>query len=79
MPPQKKSKNNTPAEADQEDHHIAEDNGNSLTAELSQILDQESRAKLEALQKARAEKTAQTLETFAKEEAEEGDDEVVDR
>jgi hypothetical protein len=35
MPPQKKSKKNTPAEANQEDHHIAEDTGNSLTAEPS--------------------------------------------
>jgi hypothetical protein len=52
MPPQKKSKKNTPTEADKEDHHIAEDNGNSLTAEPSQTSDQERRAKLEALQKA---------------------------
>jgi hypothetical protein len=35
MPPQKKSKKNTPAEAKQEDHHIAEDTENSLTAEPS--------------------------------------------
>jgi hypothetical protein len=35
MPLQKKSKKNTPTEADQEDHHITEDNGNSLTAEPS--------------------------------------------
>jgi hypothetical protein len=39
MPPQKKSKKNTPAEANQEDHHIAEDNGNFLTTEALQILD----------------------------------------
>jgi hypothetical protein len=51
MPPKKKSKN-IPTEADQEDHHIAEDNGNSLTTEPSQISNQERRAKLEALEKA---------------------------
>jgi hypothetical protein len=62
LPPQKKSKKNTPAEADKEDHHVEEDNGNSLTAEPLQISDQEKRAKLEALQRARAEKTAHTLE-----------------
>jgi hypothetical protein len=79
MPPQKKSKKNTPTEADQEDHHIAADNGNSLTAEPSQISDQERRAKLEALQKARAEKTTYTLEAFAEEEADEVDDEAIDK
>jgi hypothetical protein len=44
-----------------------------------QISDQERRAKLEALQKARAEKTAHTLEAFTEEEAEEEADEAVDR
>jgi hypothetical protein len=78
MPPQKKSKKNTPAEANQEDHHVEEDNENFFTAKPSQILDQERRAKLEALQKARAEKTTHTLEAFTKEEAEEEDDEAVD-
>jgi hypothetical protein len=56
MPPQKKSKKNTPTEADQEDHHAREDNGILFTTKPSQITDQERRAKLEALQKARAEK-----------------------
>jgi hypothetical protein len=79
MPPQKKSKKNTPTEAEQEDHHVEEDNGISLTAEPSQITDQERRAKLEALQKARAEKTTHTLEPFTEEEADEDDDQVVDR
>jgi hypothetical protein len=79
MPPQKKSKKNTPPEANQEDHHTAEDNGNSLTAEPSQISDQERREKLEALQKARAEKTVHILEEFAEEEVEEEDDEAIDR
>jgi hypothetical protein len=49
MPPQKKSKKNTPSEANQEDHHTEEDNGNSLTKEPSQISDQERRTKLETL------------------------------
>jgi hypothetical protein len=79
MPPHKKSKKNTPAEAKHEDHHIVEDNGNSLNTEPSQISDQERREKLEALQKARAKKTTYTLEAFAEEEAEEEDDEAVDR
>jgi thiamine kinase-like enzyme len=79
MPPQKKSKKNTPTEADQEDHHDGEDNGISLTAEPSQITYQERREKLEALQKARAEKTTHTLEPFTKEEADEDDDQAMDR
>jgi hypothetical protein len=52
MPPQKKSKKNTPTEADQEDHYTEENNGISLTTEPSQITNQERRAKLEDLQKA---------------------------
>jgi ABC-type Zn2+ transport system substrate-binding protein/surface adhesin len=79
MPPQKRSKKNTPAEADQEDHYTEEDNGISLTAEPSLIMDQERRTKLEALQKARAEKVAHTLEPFTKEEADEEDDQTIDR
>jgi hypothetical protein len=51
MPAQKKSMKNTPTEADQKDHHIEEDNGNSLVAQPSQISDQERQAKLEALQR----------------------------
>jgi hypothetical protein len=66
MPPQKKSKKNAPTETDQEDHHAGEDNGIPLTTEPSQNTDQERRAKLEALQKARAEKTSHTLEPFTK-------------
>jgi hypothetical protein len=79
MPPQKKFKKNTPTEADQEDHHMVEDNGNSLTAQPSQTSDQERRAKLEALKKARAEKTTHTLEAFAEEKADEEADEAIDR
>jgi hypothetical protein len=79
MPPQKKSKKNTPTEADQGDHQIAEDNGNSLTAEPLQISDHERIAKLEALQKAQAEKTVHIFEAFAEQEAGDKDDEAIDR
>jgi hypothetical protein len=78
MPPQKKSMKNTPTETDEENHYTEEDNGISFTAEPSQIIDQERRAKLEALQKARAEKVAHTLEPFA-EESDEEDDQAIDR
>jgi hypothetical protein len=54
MPPQKRSKKNTPAETNQEDHHQDEKNGISYIPKPSNITDQERRAKLEALQKARA-------------------------
>jgi hypothetical protein len=77
--PHKKSKKNTPTEADYEDHHIAKDNGNSLIAGPSQTSDQDRRAKLEALQKARAEKTTHTLEAFVEEEADEEDDDTINR
>jgi hypothetical protein len=60
--PQKRSKKNVPTETDQEELHHDEDNEISDTPEPSHITDQERRAKLEALQKARAEKTAHTLE-----------------
>jgi hypothetical protein len=49
MPPQKKSKKNIPTETDQEEHYNDENNGISLTPEPSDIIDQERRAKLEAL------------------------------
>jgi hypothetical protein len=58
MPPQKRSKKNIPAETDQEKHHHVEVNEISLAPEPSNITDQERRAKLEALLKARVEKTA---------------------
>jgi FtsZ-binding cell division protein ZapB len=79
MPPQKKSKKNTPTETDQEDHYNEQDNRISFTAEPSQTTYQEWRAKHEALQKARAEKTTHTLESFAEEDANEDDDQAVDR
>jgi hypothetical protein len=62
MPPQKRSKKSTPAETNQEDHHQDKDNGISHIPESSNIIDQERRAKLQALQKARAEKTTHILE-----------------
>jgi hypothetical protein len=55
-------KKNVPTETDQEEHHHDEDNEISHTPEPSHITDKKRRAKLEALQKARAEKTAHTLE-----------------
>jgi chromosome segregation ATPase len=82
MPPQKRSKKNVPTETDQEEHHHDEDNVISHIPEPSHITDQERRTKLEALQKARAEKTAHTLEQFTQQDAHEeddDDDEAVDR
>jgi hypothetical protein len=52
MPPQKKSKKNIPAETNHEDHHPPK----PFVLEPSNTTDQEWRAKLEALMKARAEK-----------------------
>jgi hypothetical protein len=84
MPPHKKSKKNAPTEIDREEHHQDEDNGISHTPEPSKIIDQERRAKLEALEKARAEKTTHTLEQLAEQNTHENDDdddddEAVDR
>jgi hypothetical protein len=79
MPPQKRSKKNVPTETDQEEHYQDEHNGISLTQEPSHITDQERRAKLEALQKARAEKTTHVLEPFTEQDAHEDDDQAVDR
>jgi hypothetical protein len=62
MPPQKKSKKNIPAETNQEDHHPPEGNEISFIPEPSNTTDQERRAKLEALMKARAEKTTHIQE-----------------
>jgi hypothetical protein len=58
MPPHKKFKKNIPAETNQEDHHPPEGNEISFVLEPSNTTDQERRAKLEALMKVRAEKTA---------------------
>jgi hypothetical protein len=68
MPPQKRSKKNTPTEIDQEEHHHDEDNGISRTPEPLNITDQERRAKLEALQRARAEKKTHTLDQLAEQQ-----------
>jgi uncharacterized protein (DUF1684 family) len=74
MPPQKRSKKNTPAEIDQEEHHQDEDNGISHIPEPSNTTDQELRAKFEALQRARVEKTAHTLEQLPEQQTHENDD-----
>jgi hypothetical protein len=83
MPPQKKSKKNAPTEIGREEHRHYEDNEISHTPQPSNITDQERRAKLEALQKARAEKTSHTLEQLAEQDAHENDDdnddEAIDR
>jgi hypothetical protein len=82
MPPQKRSKKNAPTETDQEEHRHDEDNRISHALEPSHTTDQEWRAKLEALQKPRAEKTAHTLEQYIQQDAhenEDDDDEAVDR
>jgi hypothetical protein len=82
MPPQKRSKKNIPAETDQEEHHHLEGNEISFIPEPSNITDQEWRAKLEALMKARAEKTAYIQEQPAEQQTHENDDdddETIDR
>jgi DNA repair exonuclease SbcCD ATPase subunit len=82
MPPQKKSKKNAPAEANRDDHHAPQGNEIPLVLEPSNITDQERRAKLEALMKARAEKTAHTQEQPTKQQAHEDiddDDDTIDR
>jgi DNA repair exonuclease SbcCD ATPase subunit len=82
MPPQKKSKKNIPAETNQEDHHPPEGNEISFVPEPSNTTDQERRAKLEALMKARAEKTSHTQEQPAEQRTHENvddDDDTIDR
>jgi hypothetical protein len=79
MPPQKRSKKNIPAEIDQEEHHHVEGNEISLAPEPSNITDQERRAKLEALLKARAEKTVHIQEQPTEQQTHEDDDETIDK
>jgi hypothetical protein len=83
MPPQKRSKKSTPAETNQKDHHQDEDNGISHIPETSGITDQERRAKLEAVQRARAEKTTHILEQLPEQQTQENndddDDEAMDK
>jgi DNA repair exonuclease SbcCD ATPase subunit len=74
MPPQKKSKKNIPAETNQEDQHPLEGNEISFVPKPSNITDQERRAKLEALMKARAEKTAHIQEQPDEQQTHENDD-----
>jgi hypothetical protein len=78
MPPQKRSKKNIPAETDQEEHHHVEGNEISLSPEPSNIIDHKRRAKLEALLKARAEKTAHIQEQPTEQQPHENDDDVDD-
>jgi hypothetical protein len=82
IPPQKRSKKNSPAETDQKEHHHVEDNKISFVPEPSNITDQERRAELEALMKARAEKTAHIQEQPTEQQTHENDDdddETIDR
>jgi hypothetical protein len=82
MPPQKKSKKNVPAETNRDDHHPPQRNEIPFVPEPSNTTDQERRAKLEALMKARAEKTAHTQEQPAEQQAFENvddDDDTIDR
>jgi DNA repair exonuclease SbcCD ATPase subunit len=81
MPPQKKSKKNVPAETSREDRHPPQGNEVSFIPEPSNTTDQERRAKLEALMKARAEKTAHTQEQPAEQQTFENvdDDDTIDR
>jgi FtsZ-binding cell division protein ZapB len=74
MPPQKRSKKNIPAETNQEEHHHVEGNEISLAPEPSNITNQQQRAKLEALLKARAEKTTHIQEQQTEQQTHENDD-----
>jgi hypothetical protein len=82
MPPQKKSKKNVPAETNREDHHPPQENEISFVPEPSGTTDQERRAKLEALMKARAENTTHTQEQPAEQQTHENiddDDDTIDK
>jgi hypothetical protein len=84
MPPQKKSKKNVPAQANRDDRHPTQGNETSFVPESSNIIDQERREKLEALMKARAEKTVHTQEQPAEQQEfenvdDDDDDDAIDR
>jgi predicted nucleic acid-binding Zn-ribbon protein len=82
MPPQKKSNKNVPPQANRDDHHPTQGNETSFVPESSNTSDQERREKLEALMKARAEKTAHTQEQPAEQhefENVDDDDDTIDR
>jgi predicted phage tail protein len=82
MPSHKWLKKNIPAETDQEENHHAEGNEISLAPEPSNVTDQERRVKLEALLKARAEKTSHIQEQPTEQqtlENDDDDDETIDK
>jgi DNA repair exonuclease SbcCD ATPase subunit len=81
MPPQKKSRKNVPAQANQDDHHPTQGNETSFVPESSNTTNQERREKLEALMKARAEKTAHAQEQPAEPQEFKNvdDDDTIDR
>jgi hypothetical protein len=82
MTPQKKSKKNVPAEANRDGHLPSRSNETSFIPEPSNTTNQERRAKLAALMKARAEKTAHTQEQPAEQQEFENvddDDDTIDR
>jgi hypothetical protein len=80
MPPQKRSKKTIPTETEQEEHHRVKGNEIFLAPEPSNITDQERRAKLEALLKARAEKVAHIEEQPTEQQTHENDDdETIDK
>jgi DNA repair exonuclease SbcCD ATPase subunit len=82
MPPQKKSKKNAPAQANQDDCLPTQGNETSFIPESSNATDQERIEKLEALMKARAEKTAHIQEQPAEQQEfknVDDDDDAIDR
>jgi DNA repair exonuclease SbcCD ATPase subunit len=82
MPPQKKSKKNVPAETNRDDHHPPQGNEIPFVLEPSNTTNEEQRAKLKALMKARAEKTAHTQEQPGEQQAFENvddDDDTINR
>jgi hypothetical protein len=82
MPPQKKSKKNAPAQANQNDRLPTQGNETSVIPESSNVTDQERREKLKTLMKARAEKTAHIQEQPAEQQEFENvddDDDAIDR
>jgi hypothetical protein len=82
MPPQKKSKKNALVQENQDDRLPTQGHETSFIPESSNITDQERREKLEALMKARAEKTSHIQEQPAEQQEFENivdDDDTIDR
>jgi hypothetical protein len=82
MPPQKKSKKNVPTQANRDDRHPTQGNETSVVPESSNTTDQGRREELEALMKARAEKTDHTQEQPAEQQELENvddEDDTIDR